>query len=83
MYYEIVIRTAAAFFYWISSVTFVGDFTKKLLNRICPNLHRILALFMLICQTEFIICVILTECGGIVDEIRCLKNDNEVCPVHP
>ena len=83
MYYEIVVRIAAAFFYCISSVTFVGDFTKKLLNRICPNLHRILRLFMLICQTEFIIRAILTECRGIFDETRGLKNDIEVYPVHP
>ena len=82
MYYEIFVRKAAAFFYWISSVTFVGNFMKKLLNRICPNLHRVLKLFMLICQTEFIIRAILTECGGIFDEIRSLKNDIEVCPVH-
>ena len=82
MYYEIVVRIAAAFFYWISSVTFVGDFTKKLLNRNCPNFHRILRLFMLIGQSEFIIRAILTECGGIFDEICGLKNDIEVCRVH-
>ena len=73
MHFEIVVRIAAAFFYWISSVTFVGDFTKKLLNRICLNIHRILRLIMLICQTEFIIRAILTQCGGIFDEIHGLK----------
>ena len=66
MYYEIVIKIAVTLFYWISLVTFDVDFTKKLLNRICPNFHRILRLFMLICQNEFNLCTILTECGGIL-----------------
>ena len=30
---------------------------------------------MLICQTEFNLCAILTECGGTFYEIRRLKND--------
>ena len=29
------------------------------------------------------LCAILTECGGIFDEIHGLKNDIEVCPIHP
>ena len=38
---------------------------------------------MLICQTGFNLSAILIECGGIFYEIRDLKNDIEVWPVHP
>ena len=84
MYYEIVVGIAAAFFYEFHQSLLVAILRKKLFDRIRSNLHSMLRLFMLICQNEFNLCAILSEIyGGIFDEIRGLKNDIEVCPVHP
>ena len=74
MYFEIVVKNSSGLLILDLISHFCGRFyEKKLLNRICFNLHRFLRLFMLICQTEFIIRAILTECGGIFDEIHGLK----------